>query len=88
MRRGHGGIDAGIPPGGFGVRAAENSSPRASIWSCASLPPAFLSLESYFCATFFFRDERVNAFRSTIGIAACDIYPSSDICAIFCRTRT
>lgn len=58
-RRG-GGADT---TGGCGVRAAENSSPRASIWSSLS-PPGFSPARVlFFTRRSFFRDERVNAFR-------------------------
>ena len=54
--------------GDFGVRAAENSSPRASIWSSLS-PPGFSPARVlFFTRRSFFRDERVNAFRPDYGI--------------------
>lgn len=61
-RRG-GGRVARTLTGGFGVRVAENSSPRASIWSSLS-PPGFSPARVlFFTRRSFFHDERVNAFR-------------------------
>lgn len=71
--------DGANTTGGFGVRAAENSSPRASIWSSLS-PPGFSPARVlFFTRRSFFRDERVNAFRLAV-ISGRARYLCNDIC--------
>lgn len=76
--------------GGFrGVWAAENSSPRASIWSSLSPPGFSPALESYFL-----RDVLFSAMKGLMRFArpwlrrVRERYPCDDICIIFCWTQT